>query len=194
MEKGQNRSATGIEPEHAWSQIGQIKGIHMPMKVVLFAAACLLLVAATLPAPLPYYLAINYATKQCGEYWGGDEFVTYKLPPGWNTYEYQYSASNWSVETPSGTCSVPQSLARSSFAEVCCSQLGYTYVSNNIGVYRLTAENIANQKAMEDYAAKQAAQARAERIQTIILYAIVLFSIALVVTIIVQWRHEKRKR
>jgi hypothetical protein len=164
----------------------------MRVKVLIFATAGLFLIASTSPAPAPHYLAINYSTKQCGEYWPGDEYVNYDLPPGWTTYQYGYSRDNWFVETPSGTCSVPQPLARSSFAEVCCSQFGYTYVADNIGSYRLTADNIANQKFMKDYAEKQAAQETAKRIQPIILYAIVFFSLALLVMVIVQWLYEKR--
>lgn len=165
----------------------------MRVRVLIFATAGLLLIASASPAPLPHYLAINYATKQCGEYWPGDEYVNYDLPTGWTAYQYGYSLDdNWFVETPSRTCSVPQSVARSSFAKVCCSQFGYTYVPGNIGNYRLTADNIANQNRMKDYASKQAAQEMAERIQPIILYAIVFFSLALLAIVIVQWRYKKR--
>jgi hypothetical protein len=162
----------------------------MPAKVVLFAAACLFLIAAKSAAPLPYYLAINYATKQCGQYWGGDEHGTYHLPPGWSTYEYQYSDSGWFVETPGGKCSVPQAAVRR-FAEICCSQLGYTYISEYIGTYHPLPDYV---QTVEAYQAQQYAQERLNRIQGIILYAIIFISIALVVTIIVYWRYEKRKQ
>ena len=180
-------SPTGIEPEYAWSQIGDVR---MPMKVVLFAVACLSLIAATMPAPLPYYLAINYSTKQCGQYWGGDEHGIYDLPPGWSTYEYQYSDSGWFVETPGGRCSVPQPEVRK-FAEICCSQFGYTYISEYIGTYYPLTDY---EQTVEAYQAQQYAQERLNRIQAIILYAIIFFSIALVVTIIVQWRYERKKQ
>jgi hypothetical protein len=169
---------------------GQIGDVRMPVKVVIFAVACSLLIAAAAPAPLPYYLAINYATKQCGQYWGGDEHGTYKLPPGWSTYEYQYTASGWFVETPGGRCSVPQPAVRR-FAEICCSQLGYTYISEYIGTYHPLTDYV---QTMEADQAQQYAQERLDRIQAIIAYAIIFFAIALVVTIIVQWRYEKRKQ
>lgn len=164
----------------------------MRVKALLFVTAGVLLIASTPAAPAPHYLAINYSTKQCGEYWPGDEFINYELPTGWTTYEYGYSVDNWYVETPSGTCSVPQPLARSSFAKVCCSQFGYTYVERNVGNYRLTADNIANQNRMRDYAAKQAGEGMTGRIQTIILYAIAFFSIALLAVVVVKCRHKKR--
>ncbi len=164
----------------------------MRVKVLIFATAGLLLIASTSTAPLPHYLAINSSTKQCGDYWPGDEYVNYDLPTGWTTYAYGYSQDNWVVETPSGTCSVPQTVASSNFAEVCCSQLGYTYVAGNIGSYRLTADNIANQNRMKDYAAQQAAQELARRILPIIPYAIVFFALALLGTVVVQRRNKKR--
>ncbi len=159
----------------------------MPMKLVLFVVTCLLLIAAISPAPQPYYLAINYATKQCGEYWPGDEYVYHPLPPGWTTYEYQYADDYWYVETPAGACQVSKPAVRN-FAQLCCSQLGYKYVSDNVGIPPLTAEDIARQKALQDNTA------RIERIQTILGYAIVFFSVALAVITIIQWRYEKRKQ
>ncbi len=146
----------------------------MRLKVVVFATASLLIIAATSPAPAPYYLAINYATKQCGEYWPGDEYVNYVLPAGWTTYEYGYSLRSVSVETPSGTCSVPKPLTPLSFAEVCCTQFSYTYVAGNIG--------------------NPDAWTIVERILPIIVYTFIFLSLALLVTVIVQWRYEKRNQ
>ncbi len=146
----------------------------MRVKVLIFAAAGLLLIASTSPAPAPYYLAINYATRQCGEYWPGDEYVHYVLPAGWTTYEYDYSLRSVSVETPSGTCSVPKPLTPSSFAEVCCTQFSYTYVAGNIG--------------------NPDAGIIVERILPIIVYTFVFLSLALLVTVIVQSWYEKRNQ
>lgn len=146
----------------------------MRVKVLIFATAGLLLIASTSPAPAPYYLAINYATRQCGEYWPGDEYVNYELPTGWTSYEYGYSRDNWFVETPSGTCSVPKPLTPLTFAKVCCTQLSYAYVAGNIG----------NPDAVTIV----------ERILPIIVCTFVFLSLALLVTVIVQSWYEKRNQ
>jgi hypothetical protein len=77
------------------------------------------------------------------------------------------------------------------FAEICCSQLGYTYISDYIGTYHPFPDIV---QTVEAYQAQQYAQERLNRIQAIILYSIIFFSIALVMTIIVQSRFEKRKQ
>ncbi len=165
----------------------------MSSKHVLLAAACILLIAATSAAPLSHYFAINYETKQCGTYWGGDEFVNYDLPPHWNILYAQYSDNYTSIETAAGTCRVPRPQASFPLlARECCAQLGYTYVSDNVGIYRLTEENIRNQNQAREHITTQAPQETGERIQSIILYAVVFFSLALLAAVILQRRHEKR--
>ena len=82
-------------------------------------------------APAPWGLAINTETKECAGYWGGDEFVDYKLPDGWKAY---YPTSDpehnlWSIiKTDAGDCSF-----QIQKEEACCMELGYTFVSDNIG-------------------------------------------------------------
>jgi|GEM_PF-1048889 len=81
-------------------------------------------------APAPWGLAINQDTKECAGYWGGDEFVSYKLPDGWKAY---YPTSNpdsrWGkIQTDAGECSF-----QIRKEEACCMELGYTFVSDNIG-------------------------------------------------------------
>lgn len=164
----------------------------MSAKRVLLAIISLLLIASTSFAPLPEYLAINYETKQCGRYWPGDEFVNYDLPSGWNSYAYQSSDGYVSVETAIGTCKVPT--MQTSLAQACCTQLGYTYVSDNVGILHLTPENLANQKAVQDIVAQENAQARANRIQSIGLYTIVSLAMILFVMAFVRWLVRNRKR
>ncbi len=175
----------------------------MPMKLVLFALTCLLLIAAISPAPLPYYLAINYATKQCAVYWGGDEYVTYDLPPNWSIFQPQVSNGYLSVETAAGACRVAKAGLSSvidGFAQACCAQLGYTYVPDNIGIYRLTPDNIANRKTMGiytpegNYTPQPNTQASAETTQTIAIFAIAFLYVVSAMIMILAWRHGRQGR
>lgn len=83
-------------------------------------------------APGPRGLAINTQTKECAGYWPGDEFIGYSLPEGWKAYYPTYSASdnsNWKkIQTEAGECSFQVQKE-----EACCMELGYAFVSRNIG-------------------------------------------------------------
>ena len=79
-------------------------------------------------APAPYGIAINYETKECAGYWGGDEFVYYTLPAGWVEY---YPDDNGLIQTEIGACEYGWNY--NDTVEDCCNELGYTYVSENIG-------------------------------------------------------------
>ncbi len=70
-------------------------------------------------------IALNHDTKECGYLWGGDEYFNYELPAGWKAYS---SHGNGSIVTESGSCRYNYSDLKS-----CCDQLGYTYVSGNVG-------------------------------------------------------------
>lgn len=86
----------------------------------------------TLAAPAPWGLALNLETKECAGYWAGDEFVAYHLPAGWKAYYPVYDntgQSLWAtVKTEVGECSF-----QIRKEEACCLELGYKFVSNNIG-------------------------------------------------------------
>jgi len=117
---------------------------------IVLVAASALLVSSTTLAPAPVQVAINYKTKQCATYWGGDEYVQLDLPPGWIAYDYQFSNDGdyQFVETRAGTCKLYTN-ATVDPAESCCSQLGYHYIHdsnnlyNSIGVYGLRFKKIA---------------------------------------------------
>lgn len=82
-------------------------------------------------APGPWGLAINTETKECAGFWPGDEFVAYKLPEGWKAYYPKHDSENnlWdTVETEAGKCSF-----QIRKEEACCMELGYKFVSDNIG-------------------------------------------------------------
>jgi len=81
-------------------------------------------------APLPPQIAINPETKECGNFWGGDEYVDYHLPPPWKIISYGTPVQ---IETRvyewNGSIS-------SAGVESFCNQIGYTYVSGNLGQER----------------------------------------------------------
>jgi hypothetical protein len=103
------------------------------MKKYFFGAFFLLLFSAKISeaAPAPWGIAINTENKECAGYWAGDEFVDYKLPEGWKAY---YPTSNpennlWDIiRTDAGECSF-----QIRKEEACCMELGYAFVSDNIG-------------------------------------------------------------
>ena len=74
--------------------------------------------------PFPPGIAINPETKECGYYFGGDEYASYYLPPPW---EINYGAPI-QIET-----SVHQWDGSVSSIEGFCNQIGYTYIAGNLG-------------------------------------------------------------
>lgn len=66
---------------------------------------------------MPWGIAINETTKQCGGYWRGDEFTQYNLPEGWKDY---YPETYYELDFDSRLCVIKndESLA------TCCEQLG----------------------------------------------------------------------
>jgi hypothetical protein len=81
-------------------------------------------------APAPWGIALNLETKECAGFWPGDEFVAYHLPDGWKSYFPKYTEeSRWGkVETDVGECGF-----QIRKEEACCLELGYKYISDNIG-------------------------------------------------------------
>jgi len=100
------------------------------MKKVILLTLALFLISITLvkAAPAMWGLALNPETKECAGYWLGDEFKQYDLPIGWSSYYPNYEKGNI-IETDFGNCTF---VIENDMGD-CCKQLGYTYVSNNIG-------------------------------------------------------------
>lgn len=110
------------------------------------------LIASTYFAPMPWEFALNYEKKQCAGFWGGDEFVTFELPSGWVSFEWQYSDDFYFVNTDIGTCHVPtEGEGDVSDEEACCKQLGYSFLSDNIGVKIITPFNLTAQAEVLEY-------------------------------------------
>jgi len=89
-------------------------------------------------ASMPWGIALNYETKECAGYWGGDEFTSYALPSGWKDYYPDYSkyeeTGKLIIETEIGNCDF--SIGNE---EDCCNQLGYAFVAQNIGKGKTTS-------------------------------------------------------
>ena len=106
------------------------KAYYLTVVIVAFSIS----IVTVYSAPAPWGLALNHETKECAGYWAGDEFSYYELPDGWEAY--YPSLPNNSIEIETGQCNF-----RYREYEGCCNQLGYTYVSENIGELRnLTLE------------------------------------------------------
>jgi hypothetical protein len=71
--------------------------------------------------PLPPGIAINPETKECGQYFGGDEFGGFVLPSPW---EVIYDPT---IQKDSGMVQWEGSV------EGYCQQIGYTYIEGNLG-------------------------------------------------------------
>lgn len=83
-------------------------------------------------APAPWQIAINEETNQCGGFWAGDEYGQNELPEGWVAYSVDRSLAGASVETENGSCFFGDTFPFED--KGCCEQLGYEYVSEQIGV------------------------------------------------------------
>ncbi len=123
------------------------------MKKTLLVSATLFVTAATIFAPALRFFALNHETKQCAGYWGGDEYVTYELPSQWVIFEselqYSKESTSFEVETDIGTCQVPWE-GQISSEKSCCSELGYTYIDENIGIRSITPENTVARDAQAE--------------------------------------------
>lgn len=107
------------------------------MKLVVFLISLRLLLA-----PMPWGIALNHETQECGGFWAGDEYGGYTLPEGWQAY---YPNNQGIIETEIGSCRYdttsgyePPNEARGKAAEACCQELGYTFVGDTVGAGRIS--------------------------------------------------------
>ena len=110
-------------------------------KIILFLISILIFVSlidVAFSAPMSWGVALNHETKECAGYWGGDEFTSYVLPDGWKEYYPDYSkyeeTGKLVIETEIGDCDFSKGNE-----DECCNQLGYTFVSQNIGKGKTTS-------------------------------------------------------
>ena len=87
-------------------------------------------------APAPRGIALNQESRECAGFWPGDEFVVYTLPEHWQPYfpEYDPKTGMTTLVTERGACDYK----RTGDEEKCCKELGYKYVSDNIGYNKRT--------------------------------------------------------
>lgn len=105
-----------------------MKKIIIPSAIISFAFFGVFFAKA---APTPWGMALNLETKECAGFWAGDEFVDYNLPEGWQAYfsKYDPETQKTAFMTDAGECDFKMK----GDEEKCCQQLGYPYVSDNIG-------------------------------------------------------------
>ena len=109
--------------------------ISFRMRKITFAAVffggLIITVSFAPAAPAPWGIALSRETQECAGFWPGDEFVAYHLPGGWKPYfpKYDPKTGITTLVTDIGSCD----FKRKGDEEKCCSQLGYKYVSDNIG-------------------------------------------------------------
>jgi hypothetical protein len=75
-------------------------------------------------APGPDQIAINLETKECGYYWGGDEYSWYQLSDEWVIFD---------VHEPIYTDAGVYEWDGFSSMESLCKEMGYIYVPGNVG-------------------------------------------------------------
>jgi len=69
-------------------------------------------------------IAFNPVTKECGVYWGGDEYADYAFPSPWET------SQGLQIITDSG---VYKWDGRMDSVEDICERMGFTYIEGNLG-------------------------------------------------------------
>jgi hypothetical protein len=78
-------------------------------------------------APAPRGIAINNVSRECGYYWGGDEYISYELSNEWEIF---YPNENYDgFESKYGNCAIDDKFTY----EKCCKQLGFTFIPGNLG-------------------------------------------------------------
>jgi hypothetical protein len=104
------------------------------MKKLVFAlviiTAAIFGISLAKAAPGPWGIALNLETKECAGFWPGDEFTAYDFPEGWKVYYPKYNPETkiTTLVTDIGECDF-----KIREEEKCCQELGYKFVSDNIG-------------------------------------------------------------
>lgn len=159
-----------------WDRAVAFLIIYETMKKLIFAlvivSAVIFSNSFTKAAPTPWGIALNLETKECAGFWAGDEFVDYKLPEGWEAYfsKYDPETRTTTFETDIGECDFKMK----GDEEKCCQQLGYVYVSGNIGK--------GNKTILRD---REAFEKELERHRKYGKYSYLLLVVPLVVTAII---------
>lgn len=159
------------------------------MKKIIFSIAVIGVAAINAnfakAAPAPWGIALNAETKECAGFWPGDEFVDYKLPEGWKSYfpKYDPETKITTLETEIGSCDF-----KIREEEKCCQQLGYSYVSDNIGKGQKTIlrDREKFEKALE--------KKRNGEKTSYAVPAVILLLFLAVIILIVRWISKRKKK
>jgi hypothetical protein len=141
-------------------------------------------------APGPWGIALNVDTKECAGFWPGDEFVGYHLPEGWKSYfpKYDPDTQKTSLVTEIGECDF-----KIREEEKCCQELGYKFVSDNIGKDQKTI--LRDREAFEAQLKSQrdAPKTATSRYPVLIFTSLVIAVIVIAVVVIRKIKKKKIK-
>jgi hypothetical protein len=149
------------------------------MKKIFIASSSLVVfifgIAFAKAAPGPWGIALNTDSKECAGFWPGDEFVAYHLPDGWKPYfpKYDPDTQKTSLATDIGECDF-----KIREEEKCCDQLGYKFVSDNIGKDQKTI--LRDRAAFENALKNQRQKSSRYPILIVVGLAIVAIIIAII--------------
>lgn len=90
---------------------------------------------STSAAPAPTLFVYNDAKKECGTFRDGDEYVSYTLPQGWQTYNYEKSMAKSTQEY--------------------CNDLGYKNIGSIVSYLKLEPKTLRTQEPNYPYNNKQ---------------------------------------
>jgi hypothetical protein len=97
----------------------------------------LLLSGFVVAAPEPWGLALNEDTKECINFWPGDEFIIHDLPEGFVFYAPTHDGDRVFFETSFGSCDMLYN-SQNDYSE-CCVQLESFFIPN----YNNDEENLS---------------------------------------------------
>jgi hypothetical protein len=95
----------------------------LPIIVVLFFLF-FISVSSVSSAPAGDFFVINEVQRECGYFWGGDEFSDAVLPDDWKIYD---ASSNLILKTPFGICD-GEYTTKEDFYPKCCEKMGFKFV------------------------------------------------------------------
>ena len=99
------------------------------MKYIFFLIVLFFIPGFIYASPSPWGIALNEEEKQCAGFWGGDEYTHYALPEGWKDYYFENELKEGITVD---SCLESTSSGDYNYKN-CCDQIGYEYVSDNIG-------------------------------------------------------------
>jgi hypothetical protein len=143
---------------------------------LIISSAAILGFSFAKAAPGPWGIALNTDSKECAGFWPGDEFVGYHLPEGWKSYfpKYDPDTQKTTLVTDIGECEF-----KMREEEKCCQELGYKFVSDNIGKDQKTI--LRDRKAFED---QLKSRRDAPKTATMLYLTLIFAGLAVVVIVI----------